>query len=201
MGKEAKIRNFQMFPTPEEIIDEAKNYQQSYFNITEKNISSDNNKSCDSSTSVDSTKESSNSSIISFSSSDLMEDATSSSSSSSSNGPLYQLSDLMDQLPIKRGLSKYYQGKSESFTSLASVGNLEDLVKRENPYRKRIKLCRSYCGGFDGHKFFSPKPTISKKASSYSRNSYSSSILSKNCSNNLMNSCRPFPISSVQKEF
>lgn len=99
MGKEAKIRNFQMFPTPEEIIDEAKNYQQSYFNITEKNISSDNNKSCDSSTSVDSTKESSNSSIISFSSSDLMEDAT--SSSSSSNGPLYQLSDLMDQLPIK----------------------------------------------------------------------------------------------------
>ncbi|CAO2822921.1 unnamed protein product [Amaranthus hypochondriacus] len=91
---------------------------------------------------------------------DLMEDAI-----SSSNGGLFQLSDLMDQLPIKRGLSKYYQGKSQSFTSLTSVESLEDLSKKENPYNKRIKLCRSYCRGFDTKKLCSPKPSISKNNS------------------------------------
>lgn len=80
----------------------------------------------------------------------------------------------------RRGLSKYYTGKSESFTSLASVENLEDLAKRENPYRKRVKLCRNY---------YSPKPTIAKKAS-YSRNSFSSNFMS-----------RPPSIPSVLKDF
>uniref|UniRef100_A0A7N0UXN7 Uncharacterized protein n=1 Tax=Kalanchoe fedtschenkoi TaxID=63787 RepID=A0A7N0UXN7_KALFE len=43
-------------------------------------------------------------------------DAASSSPSSShlSVGPLYNLSDLMNHLPIKRGLSKNYNGKSQS---------------------------------------------------------------------------------------
>ncbi|KAG9158348.1 hypothetical protein Leryth_026931 [Lithospermum erythrorhizon] len=59
-------------------------------------------------------------------SSELEEDA----SSSPSFSPLFHLCELMGQLPIKRGLSKYYDGKSESFTSLASVGNLEDIVKK-----------------------------------------------------------------------
>ncbi|XP_050388021.1 protein OXIDATIVE STRESS 3-like [Argentina anserina] len=101
------------------------------------------------------------------SSSDLVDDA-SSSSSSSSNGPLYELSELMVHLPIRRGLSKYYQGKSQSFTSLGGVKSLDDLAKKvAAPYRRKRKPCKSYGGGLDnGHKSYntSPKAIISKKA-------------------------------------
>ncbi|OVA12074.1 hypothetical protein BVC80_1489g5 [Macleaya cordata] len=98
--------------------------------------------------------------------SDLMEDATSSSlslssssssddhhelDSSSSNGPLYEMSSLIQQLPFKRGLSKHYQGKSQSFTSLSEVRCLEDLAKPENPYKKKLKTCKSYGGLFLDH--------------------------------------------------
>ncbi|KAI7989690.1 hypothetical protein LOK49_LG13G00715 [Camellia lanceoleosa] len=104
---------------------------------------------------------------VSSSSLDLMEDATSSTSSSSSpsDGPLYELSELMAQLPIKRGLSKYYQGKSQTFGSLASVKSLEDLAKKgRRPYRRKVKSCKSYGGGLDNH-IYSPKAAISKKTS------------------------------------
>ncbi|KAI3978161.1 hypothetical protein MKX01_012992 [Papaver californicum] len=84
---------------------------------------------------------------------ELVDDASSSSSSSSINGPLYELSDLMATLPIKRGLSKHFQGKSQSFTSLSNVSSLEDLVKKESSYviRKKmmIKTSKSYGGGLD----------------------------------------------------
>ena len=98
MGKEAEdrstnINTFQMSPTSQKLI-EGSNYQKNCLKIiTEKGVN------------IDITEENSSSSITSFSSSDLMEDAnsssTTSSASSSSNGPLFQLSDLMDQLPIK----------------------------------------------------------------------------------------------------
>jgi hypothetical protein len=66
----------------------------------------------------------------------------------------------------RRGLSKHYQGKSQSFTSLASVKSLEDLAKRATPHRKKMKSCKSYGGDLDGHKSrTTPKATISKKAS------------------------------------
>ncbi|KAF8034156.1 hypothetical protein BT93_C0433 [Corymbia citriodora subsp. variegata] len=131
-------------------------------------------------------------SASSCSSSELAEDASSSalcssssisssSSTSSSNcqGPLYELSELMTHLPMKRGLSKFYQGKSQSFTSLARVQSIEDLVKKENPYKKRLKTCESFAGALDKHsqKSYSPRPTISKK-SSVSKGSFLSSPLS-----------------------
>ncbi|KAH1131928.1 hypothetical protein J1N35_003306 [Gossypium stocksii] len=107
------------------------------------------------------------------SSSDLVDDATSSaSSSSSSNGPLYELSEMMAQLPIKRGLSKHYHGKSQSFTSLANVKSIEDLPKKVVHVRaKMMKSCKSYGWGLDGHHhhnkvYYSPKAAISKKGSS-----------------------------------
>nr|KYP61389.1 hypothetical protein KK1_015877 [Cajanus cajan] len=105
----------------------------------------------------------------SSSSSELTEDASSSASSSSthSNGPLYEFSDLMNHLPIKRGLSMFYQGKAQSFTSLARVESIEDLPKKGTPYKKRMKSCKSFGGGLDSHHriLYSPKATISKKAS------------------------------------
>ncbi|ESQ42762.1 hypothetical protein EUTSA_v10014792mg [Eutrema salsugineum] len=105
------------------------------------------------------------------SSSDLTEDDDDDASSSSSNGPLGDLSDLMSHLPIKRGLSKFYEGKSQSFTSLANVKSLEDLMKRgfknRNYGARRRKACRSTGGIIDQSykRVYSPKATISKKAS------------------------------------
>ncbi|KAF5466516.1 hypothetical protein F2P56_016434 [Juglans regia] len=122
-------------------------------------------------------------SLGSISSSDMVDDASSTSNSCSSSshssvsGPLYELSELMAQLPIKRsGLSKYFEGKSQSFTSLSSVMRIEDLAKKETPCRRKIKACKSYGGGLDNHKQYTlPKATISKKAS---RGSLSSSSFS-----------------------
>lgn len=44
----------------------------------------------------------------------------------------------------KKGLSKFYNGKSRAFTSLANLTGLEDLEKPENPYNKILKLCSNY---------------------------------------------------------
>ncbi|CAK9326678.1 unnamed protein product [Citrullus colocynthis] len=130
------------------------------------------------SSTIDSLENSINS--IESSSSELLEDASSSSltsnvsslllspSISSSEGPLYELSELMTHLPIKRGLSKFYSGKSQSFTSVASAKSLEDLAKRVNniSQSKRMKSSKSYGGGFDAQKSsYSPKPLIAKKVS------------------------------------
>lgn len=93
------------------------------------------------------------------SASDLSDDADysppdrsseSSSASSStlqleSEGPLYELSSLLAQLPARRGLSKYYQGKSQSFTSISDATCLHDLGK-EATYNKRMKACKSSTG-------------------------------------------------------
>ncbi|KAE8658202.1 Arginyl-tRNA synthetase, class Ic isoform 1 [Hibiscus syriacus] len=132
---------------------------------------------------------SSENSISSISLSDLVEEASSATSSlSSSNGPLYELSDLMAQLPIRRGLSKHYRGKSQSFTSLARVMSIEDVPKRVvNPLNNRgnMKSCKSYGWELDGgqrSKSYSPKATISKKGC-YSRTFFMSS-LGKTSSNN-----------------
>ncbi|KAL0426960.1 UNVERIFIED_CONTAM: hypothetical protein Slati_2870800 [Sesamum latifolium] len=104
---------------------------------------------------------------------ELSDDANSSSSpspsstsSSPSCGPLYELADLMAQLPIKRGLSKYYDGKSRSFASLASVGSVEDLAKKEisSCYSKRMKSCKSYGANLNHRHKFGPRPTIAKKS-------------------------------------
>ncbi|URE13858.1 Rna binding protein [Musa troglodytarum] len=85
-----------------------------------------------------------------------------------SNRPLYELSSLMEQLPIKRGLSKYYQGKSQSYTSLSVVSSIDDLPKKETAYRRKMKTCKSYAGGMDARHKSAHSPghcskTISKK--------------------------------------
>ncbi|CAH8317905.1 unnamed protein product [Eruca vesicaria subsp. sativa] len=100
-------------------------------------------------------------------SSDSTEDP---SSSFSSNGAFDDLSDLISQLPTireKKGLSKYYKGKSESFTSLANVTCLTDLVKR----RPRMKTCRISEGQLNQtcKRLYRPNTTISMKATRTSK--------------------------------
>uniref|UniRef100_A0ACD5Z6S7 Uncharacterized protein n=1 Tax=Avena sativa TaxID=4498 RepID=A0ACD5Z6S7_AVESA len=96
---------------------------------------------------------------------------SSSASSSStlqldSEGPLYELSSLLAQLPVRRGLSKYYQGKSQSFTSISSPTCLQDLGK-EATYNKRMKTCKSYTAGLgmNQRSNHSPMEMIAKRPS------------------------------------
>ncbi|KAI9119031.1 hypothetical protein K1719_009706 [Acacia pycnantha] len=136
-----------------------------------KKVEDDGDDICDSSSIGSVSEDSSTGSVCSSSSSEVTEEVSSSSSSSSShsNGPLYEISELMTHLPIKRGLSMFYQGKAQSFTSLDRVQSLEDLPKKScTPYRKKMKSCKSFGADLDRHKniSYSPKPTISKRASS-----------------------------------
>lgn len=57
-------------------------------------------------------------------------------------GALTSMDSLEDSLPIKRGLSNFFTGKSKSFASLsdASAGSARDLKKEENPFNKRRRI-------------------------------------------------------------
>ncbi|XP_059454010.1 protein OXIDATIVE STRESS 3 LIKE 1 [Corylus avellana] len=63
---------------------------------------------------------------------------------SSYRGPLDMMEALEEVLPIRRGISNFYSGKSKSFTSLAeasSSSSIKDVGKPENAYtRKRRNL-------------------------------------------------------------
>ncbi|GAA0144239.1 hypothetical protein LIER_35894 [Lithospermum erythrorhizon] len=57
-------------------------------------------------------------------------------------GPLDSLEALEDSLPIKRGISNFYSGKSKSFTSLSeatSCSSIKDIVKPENALTRKRK--------------------------------------------------------------
>ncbi|KAG8643364.1 hypothetical protein MANES_11G032500v8 [Manihot esculenta] len=136
----------------------------------------------------------------SSSSSDVVDDdddASSPSSTLSTNDPLFEFSELMAHLPIKRGLSKYYQGKSQSFTSLSRVMSIEDLPKKETPYRRKMKVSKSYGNGLDAYKPYTlPKAIISKKVSRGSL----SSLSFPGRKGSFLNSSRPPPAPPPQKK-
>ncbi|KAL6644517.1 hypothetical protein ACP70R_016125 [Stipagrostis hirtigluma subsp. patula] len=57
------------------------------------------------------------------------------------------LESLEDALPIKRGLSNFYAGKSKSFTSLkeaAAVAAAKEIAKPENPFNKRRRVLAAW---------------------------------------------------------
>ncbi|KAM1550625.1 hypothetical protein TB1_042236 [Malus domestica] len=66
---------------------------------------------------------------------------------SSYKGPLDMMNELEEVLPMRRGISKYYNYKSKSFTSLvgaSSSSNIKELAKPDNAYtRKRRNLLAS----------------------------------------------------------
>ncbi|XP_039145829.1 uncharacterized protein LOC120283245 [Dioscorea cayenensis subsp. rotundata] len=55
---------------------------------------------------------------------------------------IMSLNSIQEALPIKRGLSNYFNGKSKSFACLSDVmnGKALDLVKNENPFNKRRRI-------------------------------------------------------------
>ncbi|KAH7656515.1 hypothetical protein IHE45_18G078900 [Dioscorea alata] len=65
---------------------------------------------------------------------------------SSFKGALESLDALEESLPIRRGISKFYCGKSKSFTSLseASSSSAKDIVKPDNAYSRKRKNLLAY---------------------------------------------------------
>ncbi|MED6158158.1 hypothetical protein PIB30_030215 [Stylosanthes scabra] len=55
-------------------------------------------------------------------------------------GGLSSLDSLEDSLPIKRGLSSHFDGKSKSFTDLSQVNTMKELQKQESPFNKRRRV-------------------------------------------------------------
>ncbi|OAY37302.1 hypothetical protein MANES_11G091000v8 [Manihot esculenta] len=51
----------------------------------------------------------------------------------------FNMDSLPNILPNKRGLSRYYSGKSRSFACMEDVQCLEDLKKKEHPDAKKRK--------------------------------------------------------------
>ncbi|PON39633.1 hybrid signal transduction histidine kinase M-like protein [Trema orientale] len=72
------------------------------------------------------------------------EDSEENEAQSSYKGPLEMMDALEEVLPIRRGISSFYNGKSKSFTSLGdavSASSIKDIAKPENAYsRKRRNL-------------------------------------------------------------
>ncbi|CAL4947531.1 unnamed protein product [Urochloa decumbens] len=97
---------------------------------------------------------------------------------------LYDLSSMMAQLPVKKGLSKYYDGKSQSFACMSEVRCLEDLRKKETPYKK-IKPSRSYVALDEEQECHMPCPNsrgLAKKTSGSS----CANLAARNSSKNML---------------
>ncbi|KAJ7527895.1 hypothetical protein O6H91_16G075000 [Diphasiastrum complanatum] len=55
-------------------------------------------------------------------------------------------------LPPRKGLSRFIGGKSQSFTNLAEVRSIKDLVKPENPYASRRRFSIHSINAFERHR-------------------------------------------------
>lgn len=88
---------------------------------------------------------------------------------SSHKGTLDNLDDLEEVLPMKRGISSFYSGKSKSFTSLTdatSCSTIKEIVKPENPYSRKRRNLLAYSTLWDKNRSYPPRSNsggISKK--------------------------------------
>lgn len=99
---------------------------------------------------------------------------------------VYDLSSMKAELPVKKGLSRYYDGKSQSFACMSEVRCLEDLPKK-SPYKK-IKSCRSNID-LDGNQKACPVPGSNNSKGIAKQNSASSCanlMMTRNSSANML---------------
>lgn len=75
------------------------------------------------------------------------------------NGPLHAIESLEQVLPIRRGISNFYNGKSKSFTSLADAAtspSVKDIAKPENAYSRRRRNLLAFNHVWDKNRNCSP---------------------------------------------
>ncbi|XP_057967905.1 protein OXIDATIVE STRESS 3 LIKE 2-like [Malania oleifera] len=98
---------------------------------------------------------------------------------SSYKGPLDTMDALEEVLPMKKGISKFYSGKSKSFTSLAEISSsssTKDLAKPENAYsrkRKNLLAHNNLCEKNHNFPQRSNAGGMLKKPANFSRNKFS----------------------------
>ncbi|GAA0140043.1 hypothetical protein LIER_01470 [Lithospermum erythrorhizon] len=68
---------------------------------------------------------------------------------SSYKSPLDAMQPLEDVLPIRKGISRSYNGKSKSFANLADAASCKELTKPENAYAKRRRNLLAYSMAWD----------------------------------------------------
>ncbi|KAK2445845.1 hybrid signal transduction histidine kinase M protein [Trifolium repens] len=89
--------------------------------------------------------------------------------------PLNMMNALQQLLPIRRGISKFYDGKSKSFMSLAdaaSFPSVKDIAKPENAYARRRRNLMAFNHVWDKNRNFllrSNSGGISKRTISLNR--------------------------------
>lgn len=74
-------------------------------------------------------------------------------------GGLDNLETLEEVLPIKRSISKFYAGKSKSFTSLAdaaSISSVKEIVKPEDAYTRKRKNLLAHNNFFGKNRSYLP---------------------------------------------
>ncbi|WOH08986.1 hypothetical protein DCAR_0728437 [Daucus carota subsp. sativus] len=109
---------------------------------------------------------------------------------SSFKGPLDCLDSLEEVLPIKRGISNFYSGKSKSYTSLSDVSScssIKDIVKQEDAYTRKRKNLLAHSNYFDRSRNgnLGSSSGISKRLANSSRSSIAlSAMVSSSESNN-----------------
>lgn len=118
---------------------------------------------------------------------------------SSYKGPLANMYSLEEALPRKRGLSGFFAGKSRSFSCLADVTSVEDLVKPENPYSKKRKFVSAYIGNADRLRMHPKKSLhISKHASAFSGAPRGNMEGELTCSSRTLKTPRSYSLSDLQ---
>ncbi|KAJ4842071.1 hypothetical protein Tsubulata_039964 [Turnera subulata] len=76
---------------------------------------------------------------------------------SSYKGTLDSMEALEEVLPIRRGISKFYTGKSKSYTSLSeasSVSSMKDIAKPENAYTRKRRNLLAFSHGWEKNRSF-----------------------------------------------
>ncbi|KAI7740355.1 hypothetical protein M8C21_009428 [Ambrosia artemisiifolia] len=94
------------------------------------------------------------------------------------NGVINGLNDLEKVLPIKRGISTFYAGKSKSYGSLAdavSAPSIQDIVKPEDAYSRKRKNMLAHHVLLDKNRELSCENGISKRLARNSNESASQS--------------------------
>ncbi|KAL9230477.1 hypothetical protein vseg_005822 [Gypsophila vaccaria] len=119
--------------------------------------------------------------------------------------------DALEQaLPIRRGLSNFYHGKSKSFASLsdtAQCSSIKDITKPENAYSRKRKRVLAYRLQYNKNKLTLLKSPgieggISKKSTTTGRSTLALGLAMTNCEGRIDNEninprtstpCRPVP--------
>ncbi|KAI3838302.1 hypothetical protein MKX03_015937 [Papaver bracteatum] len=97
----------------------------------------------------------------------------------------YELGGIDEAMSSASSFEENHSSSSGSLGTNSNVQTLEDLAKRENPYKKKqmmMKSCKSYACGLDNSKSFATNNSskmISKKGSNKSVGSFSSLLGNK----------------------